>query len=226
MLYCYPNFVSDRLLNAVAELPKVVKYIDMPLQHGDDSILQAMRRERSADALRRLLDRVRDRIPQVALRTSFIVGFPGETDAAFRRLKEFVEAQRFDRVGVFTYSQEENTAAFEMEAQIPGKVKRARRRELMALQAEISLEKNQALVGKRMKALIESESPGRNRPAPGRLTTQAPEIDGSVFVAGEAGGGEIVDVLITEALTYDLKAQIVGKPKRTDVLNSRGVSFT
>jgi ribosomal protein S12 methylthiotransferase len=226
LLYCYPNFVSDRLLNAVAELPKVVKYIDMPLQHGDDSILQAMRRERSADALRRLIDRVRDRIPQVALRTSFIVGFPGETDAAFGRLKDFVEAQRFDRLGVFTYSQEENTAAFEMEAQIPGKVKRARRRELMALQAEISLEKNQALVGQRMRALIESESPGRNRPARGRLTTQAPEIDGSVFVAGEAGAGEIVDVLITEALTYDLRAQVIAEPNRTDVLNSKGVSFT
>ena len=113
-----------------------------------------------------------------------------------------------------------------MEAQIPGKVKRARRRELMALQAEISLEKNQALVGQRMRALIESESPGRNRPARGRLTTQAPEIDGSVFVAGEAGAGEIVDVLITEALTYDLRAQVIAEPNRTDVLNSKGVSFT
>jgi ribosomal protein S12 methylthiotransferase len=226
LLYCYPNFVSDQLLNAVAELTKVVKYIDMPLQHGDDSILRAMRRERSADALRRLVDRVRDRIPQVALRTSFIVGFPGETEAAFGRLKDFVEEQRFDRVGVFTYSQEENTAAFRMDEQIPSKVKHARRRELMALQAEISLKKNQALVGQRMKALIESESPEHNRPGRGRLATQAPEIDGSVLLGGQATAGEIVDVLITKALTYDLKAQIVGEPNRADVLNSKGVSFT
>jgi ribosomal protein S12 methylthiotransferase len=211
LLYCYPNFVSDVLLDAVAELPKVVKYIDMPLQHGDDSILRAMRRERSADALRRLIGRIRDRIPGVALRTSFIVGFPGETEAAFGKLKDFVRAEQFDRVGVFTYSQEENTPAHDMEEQIPNKLKRERRAELMALQSEISLKKNRDLIGRRMKVLIEGESPGRVRRPHGRLASQAPEIDGSVFLSGEADAGEIVDAHITKALTYDLHAQVVGE---------------
>ena len=211
LLYCYPNFVSDHLLDAVAELPKVVKYIDMPLQHGDDSILRAMRRERSADALRRLIGRIRDRIPGVALRTSFIVGFPGETEAAFGKLKDFVRTEQFDRVGVFTYSREENTSAYDMDEQIPNKLKRERRCELMALQSEISLQKNRDLVGRRMKVLIESESPGRGRCKRGRLATQAPEIDGAVFLSGEADAGEIVEAHITRALTYDLHAQVVGE---------------
>ena len=114
LLYCYPNFVTDELLAAIASLDKVVKYIDMPLQHADDAMLRAMKRERSADALRSLLERVRAAIPEVALRTSFIVGFPGETDAAFATLVDFVREQQFDRVGVFTYSREENTAAYDL----------------------------------------------------------------------------------------------------------------
>ncbi|HEV2170954.1 MAG TPA: 30S ribosomal protein S12 methylthiotransferase RimO, partial [Candidatus Binatus sp.] len=127
LLYCYPNFVSTELLDAIADLPKVVKYIDMPLQHADDSILRAMRRERSGATLVKLLDRVRKRIPGVVLRTSFIVGFPGETDAAFERLVDFVRNEEFDRVGVFTYSHEENTAAYDMPNQVPERIKRARR---------------------------------------------------------------------------------------------------
>ena len=131
LLYCYPNFVTDELLDAIAELPKVVKYIDMPLQHADDAMLRAMRRERSGAALVKLLDRMRERIPGVVLRTSFIVGFPGETDAAFERLVNFVRDQQFDRVGVFTYSREENTAAYDLPDQVPERVKRARRARLM-----------------------------------------------------------------------------------------------
>ena len=117
----------------------MVNYIDMPLQHADDAILRAMRRERSGAALERLLDRIRRRIPDVALRTSFIVGFPGETEAAFSRLVDFVRAQRFDRVGVFTYSREENTGAYELPDQVPARVMRARRARLMEVQAEISM---------------------------------------------------------------------------------------
>ena len=112
LLYCYPNFVTDELLETIAKLPEVVKYIDMPLQHADDAMLRAMRRERSGAALSKLLERVRRKIPGVALRTSFIVGFPGEDDAAFANLLDFVKREQFDRVGVFTYSREENTDAF------------------------------------------------------------------------------------------------------------------
>ena len=127
LLYCYPNFVTDELLETIAELPEVVKYIDMPLQHADDEILRAMRRERSGAALSKLLDRIRRKIPGVALRTSFIVGFPGEDDAAFARLLDFVRREQFERVGVFTYSREENTAAFDLPGQVPERVKRERR---------------------------------------------------------------------------------------------------
>jgi ribosomal protein S12 methylthiotransferase len=210
LLYCYPNFVTDQLLDAVADLPKVVKYIDMPLQHADDEMLRAMKRERSGASLNKLLDRVRARIPGVVLRTSFIVGFPGETEAAFQRLVDFVREEQFDRLGVFTYSQEENTAAFEMPGQIPERVKRARRSELMATQSEISLHKNRDLVGREMEVLVEGPMPGRATRLRGRTAGQAPEIDGSVFVAGEAEPGEFVRARIEKALSYDLHATISG----------------
>jgi ribosomal protein S12 methylthiotransferase len=204
LLYCYPNFVTDELLDAIAELPRVVKYLDMPLQHADDNILRTMRRERSADALRRLLDRVRRRVPDVTLRTSFIVGFPGETDDAFDNLIEFVEEQRFDRVGVFTYSREEDTDAAAMESQVPERVKRERRAHLMSVQAEISLEKNRSLVGRELEVLIENESASNRARAQGRGPGQAPEIDGSVVLRGSAPIGSFVRARIERATAYDL----------------------
>ena len=210
LLYCYPNFVSAELLDAIAELPKVVKYIDMPLQHADDSILRAMRRERSGAALVKLLERIRARIPGVVLRTSFIVGFPGETDAAFERLQDFVRNEKFDRVGVFTYSREENTAAYDMADQVPERVKRGRRSELMTTQAEISLGKNRALVGSEMEVLVEGAMPGRAARLRGRTSGQAPEIDGSVFLVGDAQPGEFVRARIDKALSYDLHATVAG----------------
>ena len=210
LLYCYPNFVSDELLDAIADLPKVVKYIDMPLQHADDAMLRAMRRERSGAALSKLLDRIRRRIPGVVLRTSFIVGFPGETDAAFARLLDFVRAEQFDRLGVFTYSREENTAAYDMPGQVPERVKRARRSELMAAQAEISLAKNRGLVGSEMEVLVEGAMPGRATRLRGRSSGQAPEIDGSVFLSGDAEPGEFVRARIDKALSYDLQATVSG----------------
>ncbi|MGH7949171.1 MAG: 30S ribosomal protein S12 methylthiotransferase RimO [Candidatus Binataceae bacterium] len=208
LLYCYPNFVTDELLDAIAELPKVVKYIDMPLQHGDDGMLRAMRRERSAASLVRLLDKVRSRIDGVALRTSFIVGFPGETDAAFRNLVSFVRAEQFDRVGVFTYSREENTDAYDLDGQVAERVKRDRRAELMEVQSAISHRKNGELVGKEIEVLVEGPAPGRARQLRGRLASQAPEIDGAVFLNGEAEAGEFVSARIDRALTYDLHGQV------------------
>jgi len=202
--------VTAELLDAIAELPKVVKYIDMPLQHADDAMLRAMRRERSGAALVKLLERVRERIPGVVLRTSFIVGFPGETDAAFERLADFVRAEQFDRVGVFTYSREENTAAYDMPGQVPERVKRARRASLMATQSEISLAKNRGLVGREVEVLVEGPMPGRSTRLRGRTSGQAPEIDGSVFLAGDAEAGEFVRARIDKALSYDLHATVAG----------------
>ncbi len=210
LLYCYPNFVTDELLAAIASLEKVVNYIDMPLQHADDAMLRAMKRERSADALRSLLERVRAAIPAVALRTSFIVGFPGETDAAFATLVDFVREQRFDRVGVFTYSREENTAACELAGQVPEGIKRRRRAELMEVAAEISLEKNRGLVGREIEVMVEGAAPGRATRLRARTSAQAPEIDGMVLLSGEAEPGEIVRARIECASTYDLHGRITG----------------
>lgn len=214
LLYCYPNLVSEELLEAIAGLEPVVKYIDIPLQHADDSILRAMRRERSGAALHKLLDRIRKRVPQVALRSSFIAGFPGETEQAFARLREFVSQERFDRVGVFIYSGEENTAAFDLPGQVPAALKRARRAELMELQAAISLQKNRALVGREVEVLIERRVPDRPALLRGRLATQAPEIDGGVFVRGDVEPGEFVRVRIERASAYDLHGQVAVRFKR------------
>ncbi|HXW83672.1 MAG TPA: 30S ribosomal protein S12 methylthiotransferase RimO [Candidatus Binataceae bacterium] len=208
LLYCYPNFVTDELLDTIAELPQVVKYIDMPLQHADDTILRAMRRERSGGALRKLLERIRRRIPGVALRTSFIVGFPGETDAAFGRLKDFVREIEFDRVGVFTYSREEDTAAFDLPGQVAEQLKRERRAELMELQSGISLRKNLGLVGRELEVLVEGAMPGRATRMRARSATQAPEIDGNVFLKGECEPGEFVRATVDRAASYDLHAHV------------------
>ncbi|MGO9605910.1 MAG: 30S ribosomal protein S12 methylthiotransferase RimO [Candidatus Binataceae bacterium] len=208
LLYCYPNFVTDELLETIAELPNVVKYVDIPLQHADDNILRAMKRERSGASLRKLLDRVRSHVPNVTLRTSFIVGFPGEDDSAFRRLVSFVREVEFDRVGVFTYSREENTSACDLPGHVMERVKRARRGELMEAQAEISLRKNRDLVGSEIEVLVEGPMPGRATRMRGRTAGQAPEIDGSVFLKGEAEPGEFVRARIDRALSYDLQASV------------------
>jgi len=211
LLYCYPNFVTDELLDTIASLDTVVKYIDMPLQHADDEMLRAMRRERSGAALRKILERIRRRVPGVALRTSFIVGFPGETDAAFARLLDFVREEQFDRVGVFTYSREENTAAYDMPGQVPERVKRARRAALMETQAEISLRKNRGLLGRELEVLVEGPLPGRATRLRGRTSGQAPEIDGMVILKGEAQPGEFVRARIDRALSYDLGGEVMGE---------------
>ncbi|HVC43319.1 MAG TPA: TRAM domain-containing protein, partial [Candidatus Binataceae bacterium] len=186
------------------------KYIDMPLQHADDAILRAMKRERSGDGLRKLLERIRRKVPGVALRTSFIVGFPGEDDAAFARLTDFVRTEQFDRVGVFTYSREENTTAYALDGQVPERLKRARRSELMETQAEISLRRNRGLVGQEIEVLIEGSTPGRGTRRRGRTAAQAPEIDGMVILKGEAEPGEFVRARVERALSYDLHAVISG----------------
>ncbi len=214
LLYTYPRYVSDRLLEAIASEPKVCRYIDMPLQHISDRMLRQMRRERDGAAVRRLLGRIRQRVPGIAVRTAFIVGFPGESEADFAELLDFVRRERFERVGVFRYSQERGTAAAELSDQIPEAVKRRRRSELMRAQAEVAAANNRALVGTDQSVLVCGEDE-RGRPF-GRLPTQAPDIDGVVYLNGPAVVGTISQVRITGARTYDLQGEI--RPARGDVI--------
>lgn len=208
LLYCYPNYVTGELLDAVADEPKVCSYVDMPLQHGSDRMLRAMRRERSADALRRLVERIRTRVPEAVLRTSFIVGFPGETGEDFAQLCRFVSELEFDRVGVFRYSQEENTDAGGMAGQVPEPVKEERWHRLMQLQQEISRRKNALWVGRVVPVLAcGDDDEGR---AYGRTAGQAPEIDGMVFLDGSFEAGEMVAVRITGSSDYDLHGRRAG----------------
>ncbi len=203
LLYCYPNFVTGELLEAIAREPKVCPYVDMPLQHGSDRMLRAMRRERSADSLRALVARIRGRVPAVAIRTSFIVGFPGETEHDFDDLCRFVRDLEFERVGVFRYSKEENTEAGGLSDQVPEEVKEERWHRLMRLQREISRRGNERAVGTVVPVLAcGTDDDGRPY---GRTRQQAPEIDGVVYLDGEFEPGEIVESRITAAGDYDLE---------------------
>jgi ribosomal protein S12 methylthiotransferase len=205
LLYTYPQFVSDELLETIADEEKVCRYIDMPLQHVSDHMLRRMRRERNGAAVRRLLKRIRRRIPGVAVRTAFIVGFPGETEADFAELLEFVREAGFERVGVFRYSREEGTAAASFSDQIPEAVKRRRRALLMRAQAAISAAANRRLIGSQQRVLVcGGDQRGQLY---GRLATQAPEIDGVVYLQGDLNPGEIARVRIVGADTYDLRAE-------------------
>jgi ribosomal protein S12 methylthiotransferase len=207
LLYNYPRFVTDELLDTVASEEKVCSYIDMPLQHISDSMLRAMRRERDGAAVRRMLRRIRARIPGVAIRTAFIVGFPGETADDFAELAAFVREFRFDRVGVFRYSREEGTAAAELPGQVPDRVKWQRFDALMRVQGEVSAVLHQTMVGCEVPVLACGEDE-RGR-AYGRLASQAPDIDGVVFLRGAPAPGTIGRARITAAHPYDLDADWV-----------------
>ena len=204
VLYCYPTKVTPELIDVIASSPRVVKYMDIPLQHGDDMVLRAMNRRGGVDEYLRLVDDLRSACPEIALRSSFIVGFPGETDRAFDNLLAFVESIQFDRVGVFTYSREQGTPAFKLPGRLPKRVADARRDELMQLQQRISLEKNRSFVGKTMEVLVEGRS---DNGLFGRSYRDAPEIDGLVYLSGvDADPGEFVQAAITDAEEYDLIA--------------------
>ena len=204
LLYCYPTMVRQPLIDALQQLPQVIPYIDMPLQHGDDQMLKAMKRGGSVEQYKRLFGRMRDALPTLALRTTFLVGFPGETDAQFERLVDFVQEMRFDRVGVFTYSSEEDTPAFLLPGAVPTKIMRARRDALMAAQQPLSLAANTAWVGRTLEVLVESR---RGPDAIGRSFRDAPEIDGSVTVTKcDAAPGTFVRARVTDAQAYDLTA--------------------
>jgi ribosomal protein S12 methylthiotransferase len=206
LLYAYPSSVTDALLEVMASEPAVCRYLDMPLQHASDRMLRAMRRERSAAALRSLIARVRAAVPGIALRTAFIVGFPGETDDDVRALCDFIEETSFDRVGVFRYSKEENTHAATLPGHLPERVKQARWERVMETQAGVAARLARAQIGREVEVLLEDETGSGT--LVGRMASQAPEIDGTIVVEGAGEPGEIVTARITGADVYDLRGLI------------------
>ncbi|MGD8191100.1 30S ribosomal protein S12 methylthiotransferase RimO [Brevibacillus ginsengisoli] len=207
--YAYPGLFTDELIEVFATNPKVCKYVDMPLQHSEDAILKRMRRPGRQRDIRELTSKIRERVEDVALRTSLIVGFPGETDDDFNKLCEFVKDIKFDRLGVFTYSNEDDTPAMRLPDHVDEETKEKRANILMEFQREIAREKNGRLVGKVIPVLIERFE-GRNDIFVGRTQYDAPEIDGEVFVSGYTGElGKIVKVRITHSYEYDLAGEVV-----------------
>jgi ribosomal protein S12 methylthiotransferase len=201
IMYAYPGYVTDELIETMATLPQVVPYLDIPLQHGHRETLKRMRRPANIDWVYRTVEKLREAMPDIAIRTTFIVGYPGETREEFDGLKQFVSDLRFDRVGVFTYSFEASTPSATVSWQVAEDVKQARRDELMTLQQQISLEINQAQVGRTLPVLIEGHGDGLSI---GRSYRDAPEIDGLVVLEGEAPVGEMLPVRIDGATVYDL----------------------
>jgi len=204
LLYLYPGRVSDELLGLIADSPTVCKYVDLPLQHINNRILKLMRRGMPKKDILRLIEKVRKRIPDVAIRTSLIVGFPSETEKEFAELSKFVEEVKFERLGVFIYSREEGTSAFNFKQQIPQKIKSQRFNALMSRQQIISQKINQKFLGKTVKVLIDEKEEGGTYL--GRSQYDAPEVDGQVFVKSKRllKPGDFVQVRITDTLEYDL----------------------
>src|SRR5579862_6157861 len=235
-LYAYPNRVTQTLLDTIARHPRLVKYMDMPLQHAGRRLLARMKRGSSGDAFLRLLERMRETIPGVALRTSFIVGFPGETAADFRALCDFVRAAEFDWMGVFPYSDVESASSHALAKKVSAEVAAERRNTLMSLQRPISARRLRRFVGQRLPAMIEGPSRDTDLVWEGRLEGMAPEIDGKLYLtdiepptedSGEVRGrraalpGDIATVEITESHDYDLVGRVVALPEAGKVLTHR-----
>src|SRR4051812_19053821 len=199
LLYTHPAHWSDELIRTIAECDKVARYIDIPLQHIDHAMLQTMRRETSRDHIERLIDRLRAGIPGLAIRTTFIVGFPGETEAQFETLLEFIERVRFERLGIFKYSQEEGSRAAKMPDQVASKIKNRRYRTAMSIQQKIAHELAQAKIGRELKLLVD-------QPLAARTEADAPEVDARVILSSPAPVGEFVTRRITGSRGYDLLA--------------------
>lgn len=211
ILYTHPAYITEEIVNEIAKQPQVCKYIDLPLQHIDDEILGLMRRKVDSGYIRRLIKMIRNQIPDVVLRTSFIVGFPGETEEKFNTLLKFMEEIRFQRLGIFTYSPEEDTPAYNMPNQVPESIKTERFHKAMQLQQDISREVNKRFLGKNMEVIVESTSEERENRWIARSYADAPEVDGLVYI--NYGGnhirpGDIIPIQIVDTMEYDL----VGKP--------------
>jgi ribosomal protein S12 methylthiotransferase len=214
VMYTYPTHISDAFLEVIASEPKAVKYLDMPLQHASANVLKFMRRGGTRSSLERLIERVRRSVPDIAIRTTFITGFPGETDDDFEELISFVRNVEFDRVGVFTYSDEEGTKAFDLPNKVDNKLAMERRKRLMKEQKRISLRCNRKRIGSIVRVLFEGPAKETDLLWQGRMETQAPEIDGCVLINDAPADriptpGDFVNVLLTEAHDYDLVGHVV-----------------
>ena len=214
VMYTYPTHISDGFLDVLAEEPKAVKYLDIPLQHASQNVLKLMKRGGNRASLERLIERVRDRVHGIAVRTTFITGFPGETEEDFAELLTFVRNVEFDRVGVFTYSDEEGTLAYDLPNKVEPKIAKMRRDRLMKEQAKIAKRKHKAMVGNQVRVMFEGESNESELLWQGRMETQAPDIDGCVLINDAPEGlvpkpGEFVNVLIERAHDYDVIGRIV-----------------
>ncbi len=214
VMYAYPTHISDEFLQAIAETEKAVKYLDMPLQHASRSVLKLMKRGGNRQSLEKLIRRVREKVPGITIRTTFITGFPGETEEDFEELLAFVKNCKFDNVGVFTYSDEEGTPAFDLPNKVDGKIAEQRRSCLMKEQAKISKQNNRSKIGKTFKVMFEGISAESELLWQGRLEGQAQEIDGHILINDAPEdflpiAGKIVNVKITEAHDYDLVGEII-----------------
>jgi len=211
LLYLYPTTITADVIDAIADLDKVVKYIDLPLQHASDAVLKRMKRPGTRKSYVRLLDNIRARIPNVTLRTTFIVGFPGETAADFAELESFIDEIGFDHVGVFTYSHEEGTSAHELKDDVPAATKKKRQERLMARQRDLVTTRQQARLGERTRLVIDGPSPEHELVVQGRLPGQAPEIDPVVYLTdcdpSSLAKGAFVEVEIVGSQEYDLIAR-------------------
>jgi ribosomal protein S12 methylthiotransferase len=211
LLYAHPAHITEGLVHLIRDEEKVCKYLDLPIQHADEGILKAMNRPPLKRKMPDLIDWIRREIPGVVLRTSLIVGFPGETEKIFRRLLEFVQEAQFDRLGVFSYSPEEGTPAAALKDQVQDRIKLRRFRRIMRLQKGISLKKQKALIGSRVPVLVERPGSSPDLLWEGRTQGQAPEVDGVTFLTkGRARAGDIVSVRILDAGPYDLFGEILG----------------
>ncbi len=213
LLYLYPTTIDDGTLAAMADCDKVCKYIDLPLQHASNDVLKRMKRPGTRRTYDRLLTNIRDRVPGVALRTTFIVGFPGETDRDVAELTGFVTDHAFDHVGVFTYSHEDGTSAFQLDDDVPAKVKAARRATVMGLQKKLIQECQRSRIGGRARVLVDGPSSDHDLVLKARLATQAPDIDAAVFLTdcdpSAFRPGDFTEVEIVDARDYDLVARPV-----------------
>ena len=215
-LYAYPNKVTQKLLDTIAEHDALVKYIDMPLQHASAAVLKRMKRGANGDIFLKLIERIRKTIPGVGIRTSMIVGFPGETDADFDELCQFVQAAKFDRLGVFSYSDEDTSKSFDLDAKVDGRTIYNRKRHLMALQRKISRAKNRTLIGQEFQVLVEGPTEDSELVWEARLSTQAPDIDGVCYISdpGESPlrSGDFRTMRIVEAHDYELTGELIDTP--------------
>ncbi len=219
-LYAYPNKITQKLLDTIATHQALVKYIDMPLQHASAPVLKRMKRGANADIFLKLLERIRATIPGVAIRTSMIVGFPGETDRDFDELCQFVQAAQFDRLGVFSYSDEETSQSYALDGKVDKRTIYHRKRKLLALQRRISLLRNKRLIGGEFSVLVEGPSKETDLLWEARLSTQAPEIDGICYINDfviPARPGEIRTFRVTEAHDYDLVGELIDAPEPSTV---------